>query len=89
MVDFDELTEEQMDDLTQQVLDLYTTISEEALSITILMFMLKFVKSLMMMTIQWNADLETYLTMMMLILQSLKLTIGLLQKYGLLVLKSN
>ena len=33
MVDFDELTEEQMDDLTQQVLDLYTTISEEALSI--------------------------------------------------------
>ena len=33
MVEFDELTEEQMDDLTQQVLDLYTTISEEALSI--------------------------------------------------------
>ena len=33
MVDFDELTEEQMDDLTQQVLDLYATISEEALSI--------------------------------------------------------
>ena len=33
MVDFDELTEEQMDDLTQQVLDLYSTISEEALSI--------------------------------------------------------
>lgn len=33
MVDFDELTEEQMDVLTQQVLELYTTISEEALSL--------------------------------------------------------
>ena len=33
MVDFDEFTEEQMDDLTQQVLELYTTISEEALSL--------------------------------------------------------
>lgn len=33
MVDLDELTEEQMDVLTQQVLDLYTTISEEALSL--------------------------------------------------------
>lgn len=78
-----------MDDLTQQVLDLYTTISEEALSINDPDVYAKVRKSLMMMTIQWNADLETYLTMMMLILQSLKLTIGLLQKYGLLVLKSN
>ena len=33
MVDFDELTEEQMDVLTHQVLELYTTISEEALSL--------------------------------------------------------
>lgn len=89
MVDFDELTEEQMDDLTQQVLDLYTTISEEALSINDPDVYAKVRKITNMMTIQWNADLETYLTMMMLILQSLKLTIGLLQKYGLLVLKSN
>lgn len=89
MVDFDELTEEQMDDLTQQVLDLYTTISEETLSINDPDVYAKVRKITNMMTIQWNADLETYLTMMMLILQSLKLTIGLLQKYGLLVLKSN
>lgn len=78
-----------MDDLTQQVLDLYTTISEEALSINDPDVYAKVRKITNMMTIQWNADLETYLTMMMLILQSLKLTIGLLQKYGLLVLKSN
>lgn len=33
MVDFDKFTEDQMDDLTQQVVELYTTISEEALSL--------------------------------------------------------